>query len=407
MANTITWPWRVAAGALAALALTAPAASAQSVGGGRGQITGNAFNPAISMILVGQGKSFSENPDDFEISGFALGGESGPGKEGLGLDESELDLSANVDDLFYGSVTIAFESEADGTEIEMEEVYIQTLGLPLGANLKFGRFFTAIGYLNEFHEHADDFADRPLLYKAFLGSQHNDDGVQLSVILPFELYTEVGGGLFRGDDFPAGGAANEGLGSQSAYLRLGGDVGEEHSWRLGFSYLRAQARGRETGAGEDAGAGAAPLVFSGTANLFMADFKYQWAPFGDLREKYFMLQGEFIHRSENGTYNGVAYNGNQSGWYAQAVYKIKRGWRVGYRHARMNPDHGLPLALAGTALDAAGRHPRSDSFMVDWSNGEFSRFRVQFNRDRSRPATDNQFMVQYILSLGAHGAHAY
>ncbi len=386
----------IASGALTALVLSATA-SAQ--GAGRGQITGNAFNPAISMILVGQGKSFSKDPDDFEISGFALGGESGPGKEGLGLDESELDLSANVDDLFYGSVTIAFESEAEGTEIELEEVYIQTLGLPLGATLKFGRFFTAIGYLNEFHAHADDFADRPLPYKAFLGSQHNDDGVQLSLLLPFDLYTEVGGGLFRGDDFPAGGAVNEGLGSQSAYLRLGGDVGEEHSWRLGFSYLHAEARGRGTGAG--------PLIFSGDADLFLADFKYQWAPFGDLREKYFMLQGEFIHRSENGSYNGIAYKGGTSGWYAQAVYKIKRGWRVGYRHARMNPDGGVPLALAGTALDGAGRNPHADSFMVDWSHGEFSRFRVQFNRDRSRPVTDNQIMVQYILSIGAHGAHAY
>lgn len=46
--------------------------------------------------------------------------------------------------------------------------------------------------------------------------------------------------------------------------------------------------------------------------------------------------------------------------------------------------------------------------MLDWSGSEFSRLRLQYNRDESRAnATDNQWYLQYIMSLGAHGAHGY
>ncbi len=46
--------------------------------------------------------------------------------------------------------------------------------------------------------------------------------------------------------------------------------------------------------------------------------------------------------------------------------------------------------------------------MLDWSPSEFSRIRLQFARDRSRQgATDNQVFLQYIMSLGAHGAHKF
>lgn len=399
----------------ACLALTLPGGSllAQSLGGG-GQVTGNAFNPAISMILVGNGNNFTQDPDEFEIPGFALGGETGPGQEGLSLGESELDLSANVDDLFYGSVTLAFATEDGEVEVELEEAYIQALSLPFGGTIKAGRFFTAFGYLNEFHAHADDFNDRPLPYQAFLAGQHNDEGVQVSVVLPLDLYTEIGGGLYRGADFPAGGASNGGLGAQSAYLRLGGDIGIDHSWRLGFSFLHTDATDRVSGGGIAGGGiggggieGGGALVFNGDSDLFAIDFKHLWAPNGDTRYRYLMLQGEFMLRNESGAYNDIPYAGDQTGWYAQAVYKFRPKWRAGYRHAELDGDQNLPLGLAGTALDTRGHKPRTDTVMVDWTHSEFSRLRLQYSRDRSGPRTNNQLMVQYILSIGAHGAHAY
>jgi hypothetical protein len=52
--------------------------------------------------------------------------------------------------------------------------------------------------------------------------------------------------------------------------------------------------------------------------------------------------------------------------------------------------------------------------MVDFNPSEFSRMRLQFSNDRTRQDTatgetvsDNIGFVQYIFSLGAHGAHQF
>jgi hypothetical protein len=46
--------------------------------------------------------------------------------------------------------------------------------------------------------------------------------------------------------------------------------------------------------------------------------------------------------------------------------------------------------------------------MVDWSPSEFSRLRAQYAWDDARDAvTDEQFFLQYIHALGAHGAHKF
>ena len=66
---------------------------------------------------------------------------------------------------------------------------------------------------------------------------------------------------------------------------------------------------------------------------------------------------------------------------------------------------GTSLAL----LADNSKDPQRYSLMGDFSNSEFSRVRLQFNRDESRPsgAADNQIFVQYIFSLGSHPAHQF
>ena len=41
----------------------------------------NSFNPAISLVLDGRFASFDNNPEDYEIPGFALGNEAGLGEK--------------------------------------------------------------------------------------------------------------------------------------------------------------------------------------------------------------------------------------------------------------------------------------------------------------------------------------
>ena len=64
--------------------------------------------------------------------------------------------------------------------------------------------------------------------------------------------------------------------------------------------------------------------------------------------------------------------------------------------------------LVGSALDDGGHDPWEATAMLDWTNSEFSRVRAQFSREEVADGQDdNQFTVQYIMSLGAHGAHNY
>lgn len=378
-----------------------------SVAASRATSSNNSFNPAIGVVLNGKYSSFSE--DSADIKGFGTPEEGARGEEGLKLGESELNLSANVDDKFRGAVTTSFVNEDGEDGIEIEEAFVQTLpglGLPGGMSVKAGRALWTLGYLNEQHAHTDDFADRPLPYRVFLNNAYNDDGAEISYVLPTDFYSEIGGGVFRGDDYPFGSASGSGNGAWSAFARVGGDIGDNQAWRVGGYVLSGDTEERFSN--EDV------LRFAGDTDLYIADLRYTWAPTGNPYEKELLLQGEYFWRGEDGFYEdfdagtgAVGFDGHASGWYAQSVYKFLPQWRVGYRYSQLEaPD--ISSELSGSILDAGGHDPDAHAVMVDWSNSEFSRIRLQYNHESPGDGIeDDQILLQYIMSLGAHGAHKY
>jgi hypothetical protein len=386
--------------ARAAVAPAMPAAQAPvtvAVATSGGKSADSAFNPAISAVLQAGFNSYSRNPQPPVLPGFVLGEEAGLPNRGFSLGETELSLAANIDTLFYGAVTASLHDSNGDTGISLEEAFIETLALPYGVKIRAGRMFPVLGYLNEIHAHADSFVDRPLPYRAFLGGDnYRDDGVQLSVLLPTALYAEIGGGAFRGSQFPASDSGGHGTQAETLFARLGGDLGISSSWLAGVSYLRARAADRVTGT----------LRFDGTDDVYVADAKYTWAPGGNLASRFLTLQGEYFWRRERGNYDAVAYREEGAGWYLQAVYKFLPQWKVGYRFASLDPP-GVPVALAGTALDSQGHDPRTHSVLLEFDHSEFSSLRFQYTRDDSGPRPDNAATVRYTVSMGAHGAHKY
>lgn len=79
-------------------------------------------------------------------------------------------------------------------------------------------------------------------------------------------------------------------------------------------------------------------------------------------------------------------------------------WRVGLRFDRLNSDNSGSDEdlLAEAGLQSEGGQPRRTSLMMEWSPSEFSRVRLQANRDESSEESDDQFVLQYTFTLGAH-----
>ena len=386
----------------------------------------NAMNPGISLILNGIYSNLSQDPKGFRINGFVptMGDVAQPVR-GLSLGESEIAFASNVDHDFRG--TLVASISPDNNSAGIEEGYIQTLSLSNGFTIKAGRFFSGVGYQNQIHAHAWDFADAPLANKVFLGNQLNEDGIQLKWVAPTDLYVDVGLELGRGRRFPGGpegGRNKNGFGSSNLFTHAGGDIGASTAWQVGLSYLSTSPQDRIYNDLDSTGT-TVSNGFSGRSRLWGANGILKWAPNGNSTYTNFKLQGEYFRRSEEGnlTYDTVAaslgkqtggYASRQSGWYLQGIYQFMPMWRIGYRYDRLNSGTTALGLVASGALSAAdfpilgGYNPNRHTLMADWSPSEFSRIRLQFASDHSQQgATDNQVFLQYIMSLGAHGAHTF
>jgi hypothetical protein len=395
----------------AVAASPAPTSTPAPTGGAAGNAS--AFNPSMSLILSGLYTNTSQDPAKYAITGFPLPPDAGigPGTRGLSLAESELGFAASVDPYFRGAANIALEAD---NSVSIEEAYIQTTSLGNGFAVKAGRFFSGIGYLNPQHSHTWDFVDNPLAYQAMLGTQYDDDGVQMTWLPPIDQYVEFGAEIGRGRTFPGTDTSRNGAGMTSLFAHTGGDIGDSSSWRAGLSMLNAKATDQGLVAPNIDGT----LVnnsFTGSTRVYVADAIWKWAPHGNATRTNFKLQGEYLHSTRDGSLvydvggadsNG-SYHAQQSGWYVQGVYQFMPYWRVGLRTEQLdagNPDYGINSPLFQTS----GFKPHKNSLMVDFNPSEFSRVRLQFAQDHSREGvTDNQWFLQYQMSLGAHGAHSY
>jgi len=382
------------------------------------QTSASAFNPEISLTLSGSYSNLKQNPSERRLQGFVpSNGELMPEGRSFNLGESELMIAANIDPMFRGTLRLAL---APDNTLGVEEASIQTLGLGNGFNLKAGRFLSGVGYLNELHPHEWDFSNAPLPYQAFFGNALGMDGVQARWLAPTPIFLEFGAETARAMSFPATdeSKSKNGLMSAAAFVHVGGDLGVAHSWRGGVSYFAAQPKDREY---------VDPLnnvsnSFSGSSRTWIADLLWKWAPDGNGKATNLKLQGEYFRRSESGdlVYDTAgsaqqgAFRNSQSGYYAQAVYQFMPNWRVGYRYDRLSSGSAnIELVNNGTLTAAdlpllANYSPSRNTLMIDWSPSEFSRVRLQYAQDKTRPeATDNQIWLQYVMSMGAHGAHKF
>ncbi|MFT5789010.1 MAG: hypothetical protein ACI8SJ_001118 [Shewanella sp.] len=363
-------------------------------------------NPAISAVLDGYYQS-AERPMSERVEGFGLG-------------HTEVAMSANIDDMFYGKLTAVIEMHDGETELGLEEAFIQTLAMPYGLSMRAGRFLSDIGYLNNQHVHTDAFSDRPAAYRAFLGSHYFDDGVRLNYVAPTDLYWTMGLEAFKGDSMRAADEHNErdykSTGVYTAFTKIGGDAGINGSWQTGLSYLRNE-NGRMTADEHDHAAVLDEHDHSHSAqytgeNTYVADFVYKWAPNGNYKYQHLTLSGEYFrvtdfkpleeeYAEHDAHDEGKDY---QDGWYLSGVYQLSPHWSAGLRYGQvdtqmMHDDHFDPQKLKETEVSLA------------WHQSHFSTVRLQYTNQQGTNfdgiEDDNVITLQYVMTLGAHGAHQF
>lgn len=188
----------------------------------------NELNPDISLVLDGY---YKQNPTALSHR-----------EEGFGLGHTELSLSSPIDDLFEGRLTAVLEDHEGETELELEEAFIQTTAMPWNLSVRGGRFLSQVGYLNSRHLHEDDFVERPVPYRAMLGSHYFDDGLRVNLLMPTPFYWQIGAEAFDGNKLSEG---DEDIGVYTLNTRFGGI---SPSPRAGRRDCPGCATGRCTGA---------------------------------------------------------------------------------------------------------------------------------------------------------------
>ncbi|MBE8167301.1 MAG: hypothetical protein HAW66_02875 [Shewanella sp.] len=350
-------------------------------------------------------------------------------QKGFGLGETELAISGNVDDAFFGKITTVIESHDGETEVGLEEAFIQTLALPDGFSLRGGRFISDIGYLNNQHPHSDAFVERPVVYRAFLGSHYFDDGVRLDYLAPTDLYWTMGVEAFAGDKLRAESDEMDyhSIGAYTAYNKLGGDIGLSSSWQLGFSYLRNQngEQALHEDEHDDHHNDAAELhdeheeghhhsaQFT-AKNMYGTDFVYKWAPQGNYKYQHLTLSGEYyrltdLFSAEDVEHALLAEGETHQGWYVSGVYQWNPTWSTGLRYGRVDTSLSEEevfhkQTLEETEFELAYHHSHSSTIHLQYT---FSQNKEARGNEAFLPENDHIVTLQFVMALGAHNAHQF
>ena len=319
--------------------------------------------------------------------------------QGLGLGHSDVTASGPLGQALEARITGVAHTFSQKLETEIEEAWVQTRKLPAGLQLRTGRFASQIGYLNEQHPHTDDFVQRPLLHRAFLGTHWTDDGLRLNWTAPTDLYMRLGVEVLRGRRLVEDAVSSRRPGAVTYSGRLGGDIGRNQSWQAGLSLLDNQ---REAAVEEEAdhATHVHGATYSGR-RMWLGDLTWKWAPQGNNRQQQVRVSLE--HAVITGLNRYAVSSDRHHATYLSAVWRFASAWETGVRldHLRVREPHEDSFE-DGRLREAA--------LMLAYKPSHAHTVRVQFSRQQNRGGfadATRALQIQYVMHLGAHAAHAY
>lgn len=337
--------------------------------------------------------------------GLALGGRD----PGLQLGHSDVSAQGPLGRHLRAGWVASLATHEGRLERAVEEAWLETLALPSGLQLRLGRFPSQIGYLNAQHPHADDFSERPLLYRAFLGNHWNDDGLRLNWTAPTPIYWMMGAEWMNGRKLiPESTHSPRSPGVMTAVARIGADFDRSHSWQIGLSHIRnrREASATEDEAhedGHDAGHAHEPhgALFSGR-RTWMLDATWKWAPDGNNRNEQVRVHLEIARIS--GLASPAASSDRHRAGALSVVWRFHPNWEAGLRADWLRARQAHDGDFEDVRL-------RERSVMVAWKPSHMQTLRLQYTNQRQAVGIESPahraFQLQYILAFGAHGPHAY
>jgi hypothetical protein len=357
-----------------AAAPAAPATQAEALATTQGPNLGGAGGSAAKAL----------NPDISVIGDFigALGGNSEQNTVSLQpipafqMHESEIGLQSIIDPYARGDFFISFGEEG----VNLEEGFITFTALPGSFVAKVGKMRSAFGKVNTMHNHVLPWVERPLVTNNLVGGEDgiDDAGVSIERILPAPkgIFLEATGQVFRGDSGDVFQSSQRSDVSAVAHLRGYHDINESTNLDLGVSYAR----------------GHNDLGTDFLTHLYGVDATLRWKPLRRSIYHSFVARSEFIWSDRQ----QLPATQKSFGYYASADYQLARRWFVGGRfdHSDRSRDDAL--------TDKGG------SVTLTYWPSEFSQLRGQYRFTHYANNIDaNEFFMQLIFSLGAHGAHPF
>lgn len=331
-----------------------------------------AYIPDIALIL--DASAVSRNIDNSLYEGYGIDGFVDTTDEipfnkntGLNFNYAEFAMHSAVGPYFDADAIFHLSPDT----FEIEEAYITSKQMPYNLQVKAGIFKSGFGRINAIHQHAQHFVAQPLVYEAMFGVEGiKDPGISLNWVAPTDTYILLGAEVLQGSNELSFGNSESLL--YTGYIKGGFDLGDATTALWGTS----MAKGK-TDTEQDSSVYGADFTLKHTIDSYSS---LTW-------------QSEYISRDRADV--------TQAGLYTQLLYDVNSNWEVGARYD----------ALTKNSLSHADDLTQY-SAIVQYKPFEFTKLRLQYSHDNSktfngeRKALDT-FTFEYVVEIGAHGAHAF
>jgi len=149
--------------------------------------------------------------------------------------------------------------------------------------------------------------------------------------------------------------------------------------------------------------------------LLGLDFTWKWAPNGNYKDKNLTLSAEYIRLNDLfDSVVGSAEGAPESldGWYLSAAYQFAPKWTAGLRYGEVDIYEGDVHLDEGEVEGEYDLETISElDLSLAWHPSHFSTVRATYTREEldghEGTEEENIFVLQYVMSLGAHRAHSF